>query len=120
VKNCSPPVVNSNNDDTLYLETPETPKNFENLVLLRKNVEKSLTRQEEVDTYTKLSIQKIADAAENAFAERGEYIEKKPTNNIDWDAQTLVERELESRGRTGRDGQLLVAGKLLSLSFWPY
>jgi hypothetical protein len=49
----------------------------------------------------------------------GEYIEKKPANNIDWDAQTLVEGELESRGRTGRDGQLLVAGKLLSLSFWP-
>jgi hypothetical protein len=30
----------------------------------------SLTRQEIVDSYTKLSIQKIADAAENAFAER--------------------------------------------------
>jgi hypothetical protein len=70
VNNCCLPVVNSNNDDTLYLKTPETPKTFENLVVLCKNVEKSLTRQEGVDTYTKLSIQKIADAAENAFAER--------------------------------------------------
>jgi hypothetical protein len=70
VKNCSPPVVNSNDDDTLHLETPETPKTFENLVLLCKNVEKSLTCQEGVDTYTKLSIQKIVDATENTFAER--------------------------------------------------
>jgi hypothetical protein len=50
----------------------------------------------------------------------GEHIEKKRANNIDWDAQTLVEGELESRGRTGRDGQLLVTGKLPSLSFWPW
>jgi hypothetical protein len=50
----------------------------------------------------------------------GEYIEKKPTNNINWDIQILVKGELESRGQTGRDGQLLVVGKLLSLSFWPY
>jgi hypothetical protein len=66
-------VVKSTDDATLYhletLETPETPKTFENLASLRKNVEMSL-RSQEVDTYTKLSIQKIADAAENAFTER--------------------------------------------------
>jgi hypothetical protein len=56
-----------------HVETPETPKTlktFENLVLLRKNVEMSLTRQEVVDPYIKLSIQKIVDAVENTFAER--------------------------------------------------
>ncbi len=47
----------------------------------------------------------------------GEHIEKKPANNIDWDTKTLVEGELESGGKTGRDGQLLVTGELLSLSF---
>lgn len=53
-----------------HLETPKTPTTFENLVVLRKSVEMSLAQQEVVDTYTKLSIQKIADAAENAFTER--------------------------------------------------
>ena len=64
-------VVDSKGDATLhYLEPPETPKTFENLASLRKTVEMSLRRQEVLDTHTKLSIQKIADAAENAFAER--------------------------------------------------
>ena len=41
----------------------------------------------------------------------GEHIEKKPVDNIDWDAKTLVEGELESGRQTGRDGKLLVTGK---------
>jgi hypothetical protein len=49
----------------------------------------------------------------------GEYIEKKLVDNIDWDIKTLVEGELESGGKTGRDGQLLVTGESSSLSFWP-
>lgn len=62
-------VVDSKGDATLhYLEPPETPKTFENLASLRKTVEISLRRQEVLDTHTKLSIQKVADAAENAFA----------------------------------------------------
>jgi hypothetical protein len=48
----------------------------------------------------------------------GENIEKKPTENIDWDAKALVEGKLESGGQTGRDEQLLVTSKLPSLSFW--
>jgi hypothetical protein len=39
-------------------------------IFLRKNIEISLTRQEVVDAHTKLSIQKIADATENAFAKQ--------------------------------------------------
>jgi hypothetical protein len=48
----------------------------------------------------------------------GEYIEKKPVDNIDWDIKTLIEGELESGGKTGRDGQLLIIGESPSLSFW--
>jgi hypothetical protein len=70
-------VVNSEGDAILYhLKTPKTPKTFENLASLRKNVEMSLRRQEVLDTYTKLSIQKIADAAENAFAKRAILLDK--------------------------------------------
>ena len=50
----------------------------------------------------------------------GDHIEKKPVDNVDWDTKTLVEGELESGGKTGRDGQLLVTGELPSLSFWPW
>jgi hypothetical protein len=64
-------VVDSKGDATLrYLEPLKTLKTFENLASLRKTVEMSLRSQEVLDTYTKPSIQKIADAAENAFAER--------------------------------------------------
>ena len=64
-------VVDSEGDATLYyFEPSETPKTFENLASLCKNVKMSLRCQEVLDTHTKLSIQKIADAAENAFAER--------------------------------------------------
>jgi hypothetical protein len=64
-------VVNSKGDSTLhYLEPPETPKTFENLASPHKTIEMSLRRQEVLDTHTKLSIQKIADAAENGFTER--------------------------------------------------
>jgi hypothetical protein len=80
VKYCSPLVVNSTGDDMLHHvetpETPKTPKTFENLVLLYKNVEMSLTRQEVVDPYIKLSIQKITDAVENTFTERAILLDK--------------------------------------------
>ena len=41
----------------------------------------------------------------------GEHIEKKPVDNIDWDAKTLMEGELESGRHTRRDSKLLVTGK---------
>lgn len=50
----------------------------------------------------------------------GEHTEKKPVDNIDWDTKKLIGGELESGGKTGRDGQLLVTGKSPSLSFWPW
>jgi hypothetical protein len=73
----------------------------------------------------------------------GEYIEKKPIDNLDWDAKTpkggalehgsqtgrdsralerdtktFVEGALEHSSPTGRDGRLLITGKILSLSVW--
>jgi hypothetical protein len=49
----------------------------------------------------------------------GEYVGKKPVDNIDWDTKRPVERELEPGRQTASDGQLLVTGELLSLSFCP-
>jgi hypothetical protein len=47
----------------------------------------------------------------------GEHIEKRPVDNIDWDTKTLEEGKVESRGKNGRDGQLLVTGELPRLSY---
>jgi hypothetical protein len=105
VKNCSPLVVNSNDDDMLHLKNPETPKTFENLVLLRNNVEKSLARQEGVDTCTKLSIQKIADAAENAFAERAILLDEN---------MLLFEQNNEKTTRTSVKATVVGTAKVLS------
>jgi hypothetical protein len=61
-------VVDSKGNATLhYPKPPETPKTFENLASLYKTIEMSLKRKEVLNTHSKLSIQKIADAAENAF-----------------------------------------------------
>ena len=87
------------------LETPKTLKTFENLVLLRKNVEMSLTRQEVVDPYTKLSIQKIADAAENAFAERAILLDEN---------MLLFEQNNEKTTRTSIKATVVGTAKVLS------
>jgi hypothetical protein len=106
VKYCSLVVVNSTGDDMLHhLETPKTPKTFENLVSLRKNVEMSLTRQEVLDSHTKLSIQKIADAAENAFAERAILLDE---NSL------LFEQNNEKTTRTSMKATVVGTAKVLS------
>jgi hypothetical protein len=99
-------VVNSKGDATLhYLETPQTPKTFENLASLRKNVEMSLRRQEVPDTHTKLSIQKIADAAENAFAERAILLDE----NL-----LLFEQNNEKTARTSVKATVVGTAKVMS------
>jgi hypothetical protein len=67
VKYCVPLIVNGDKDSfsVHYLETPKTS---ESLASLRKNIEKNIARQEALDAHTKLSIQKVANAAKNAFA----------------------------------------------------
>jgi hypothetical protein len=52
------------------LETPETPKTAENLMSLCKRIEKSIAQGGEIDAPCKSYIQKLANAAENAFADR--------------------------------------------------
>jgi hypothetical protein len=106
VKYCSPLVVNSKGDDMPHhLETPKTPTTFENLVVLRKNVGMSLARQEVVDTYTKLSVQKIADAAENAFAERAILLDEN---------MLLFEQNNEKTTRTSMKATVVGTAKVLS------
>jgi len=99
-------VVNNEGDATLYyLETPQTLKTFENLTSLRKNVELSLRRQEVLDTHTKLSIQKIADAAENAFAERAILLDE----NL-----LLFEQNNEKTTRTSIKATVVGTAKVMS------
>ncbi len=106
VKYYSPLVVNSKGDDMPYhLETPKTLTTFENLVVLRKNIEMSLARQEVVNTYTKLSVQKIADAAENAFAKRAILLDE----NI-----LLFEQNNEKTTRTSMKATIVGTAKVLS------
>jgi hypothetical protein len=52
------------------VETPETPKTAEKLMSLRMRIEKSIAQSGEIDAPCKSYIQKLANAAENAFADR--------------------------------------------------
>lgn len=68
IKYCSPLTVDGKNDNVFLpvhdLETPKTP---ESLASLRKSIEMNIAQQEALDAHTKLCIQKVATAAENAF-----------------------------------------------------
>ncbi|KAH9205436.1 hypothetical protein DL95DRAFT_491157, partial [Leptodontidium sp. 2 PMI_412] len=55
--------------DFLYPQL-ETPTTAENLMSLRKRIEESIAHSREVDSPCKRDIQKLANAAENAFADR--------------------------------------------------
>lgn len=48
----------------------ETPKTSEGLMSLRRQIDQSIARGKELDGSCKLHIQKLANAAENAFADR--------------------------------------------------
>jgi len=71
VKYCSPVIVDSEKDDIFApLHQLETLKMYESLSTLHRNIEISIAQQEALDAHTKLSIQKVANAAENAFADQ--------------------------------------------------
>jgi hypothetical protein len=55
---------------TPWLKPLETPKTAENLMSLRKRIEESIAQGRETDAPCKIYIQKLANAAENAFADR--------------------------------------------------
>ena len=64
-------IDNESNDDLpVPIPRPETPKTSESLASLRREIKLNIARQEGLDAYTKLSIQKVVNAAENAFADR--------------------------------------------------
>lgn len=65
-KHCSPLIVDGNKDS--FLLTLETPKTSESLASLRIDIETNIAKHKALDACTKLSFQKVANAAENAFA----------------------------------------------------
>ena len=68
VKYCSPLTVDGKNDDVfLPVHNLETPKTSESLASSRKSIEMNVAQQEALDAHTKVRIQKVANAAENAF-----------------------------------------------------
>jgi hypothetical protein len=62
--------INDDKDSFSQASQLKTPKTFESLASLRKSIEINITQHEALDARTKLSIQKVVNAAENAFAER--------------------------------------------------
>ncbi len=72
VKTCSPSIIDnkSNNGLLVPIPRPETPKTSESLGSFRKEIEVNIAQHEGLDARTKLNIQKIVNAAENAFADR--------------------------------------------------
>jgi hypothetical protein len=68
VKYCSPLTVDGINDDVfLPVHDLETLKTSEILASLRKSIEMNIAQQKAFDVHTKVCIQKVANAAENAF-----------------------------------------------------
>jgi hypothetical protein len=68
VKYCNPLTADGKNDDVFPpVHDLETPKTSESLTSLRKSIEMNIAQQEALDAHTKLCIQKVANAAENAF-----------------------------------------------------
>jgi hypothetical protein len=66
----SPLIINNDNDSCSPVHKLETPKTSESLASLRKSIETNIAQHEALDARTKLSIQKVVNAAENAFADR--------------------------------------------------
>ena len=48
----------------------ETPKTAESLMSLRRQIEEGITQGREINSHCKIYIQKLANAAENAFADQ--------------------------------------------------
>jgi hypothetical protein len=71
IENCSPSSAESN-EDPLYPAVCEleTQKTSDCLATLRRDLEIDIAQQEALDAHTKLRLQKVVNAAENAFAYR--------------------------------------------------
>jgi hypothetical protein len=68
-RSCEPLTIETSGSNQEFYEL-QNPKTSDNLISLRREIEKTITQGGELDSRCKLRIQKIANAAENAFAER--------------------------------------------------
>lgn len=104
VKYCSPLIVDGDKDSFLQVHL-ETPKTSESLGSLCKEIKMNIARQEPLDGYTKLSIQKVVNAAENAFADRAILLDE----NL-----LLFEQNNEKTTRTSIKATVVGTAKVLS------
>jgi hypothetical protein len=106
VKHCSPLDVEFQKDDLLPLvHQLETPKTSTSLASLRKDIEMSIAQGEALDAHTKLSVQKVANAAENAFADRAILLDE---------SLLLFEQNKEKTTRTSIKATVVGTAKALS------
>ncbi|KAN0117098.1 hypothetical protein V8E51_003075 [Hyaloscypha variabilis] len=63
-------------NDVLQPQQLETPTTSESLMSLRRQIDESIARGRALDGSCKLHIQKLANAAENAFADRAILLDK--------------------------------------------
>jgi hypothetical protein len=61
---------NANTEYTHVEQPPGTPTTSDALTMLRKTIEDTIAKSESLDSVTKTRIKKLADAAEDAFADR--------------------------------------------------
>jgi DDE superfamily endonuclease len=66
----SPLSIDDDKDSFSQVSQLETLNIFDSLASLRKSIEMNITQHEALNARTKLSIQKVVNAAENAFADR--------------------------------------------------
>src|SRR5277367_826552 len=67
-RSCEPLTIETSGSNQEFHEL-QTPKTSDNLISLRRDIEKTIAQGGELDSRCKLRIQKIANAAENAFAD---------------------------------------------------
>jgi hypothetical protein len=101
----SPPSIDDDKDSLSQVSQLETPKTFESLTSLRKNIEMNIAQHEALDARTKLSIQKVVNAAENAFADRAILLDE----NL-----LLFEQNNEKNTRTSVKATVVGTAKVLS------
>jgi len=68
-RSCEPLTIETSGSNQKFHEL-QTPRTSNNLISLRREIEKTIAQSGELDSRCKLRIQKIANAAENAFADR--------------------------------------------------
>jgi hypothetical protein len=102
----SPSTIKSKSDPLcLSCYTLETPKTSDNLAAMRRHIEISLAGQKTLDAHTKLSIQKVVNAAENGFADRALLLEE---NSL------LFEQNNEKAVRTSTKSTVVGTARVMS------